>query len=136
MTTGSSLGARPPRSVRVGSIVIRCVRFDELVAFWGAALGYVPREPPEDGWVVLRDPTGAGPNISLDRVAEDRLPPLGDLSRVHLDLYTADQAAEVERLLGLGATRYEREYGPDDDFVVLVDPDGNRICVIDKPDES
>jgi len=82
------------------------------------------------------DPTGVGPNISLDRVAEDRLPPLGELSRVHLDLYTADQPAEVERLLDLGASRYAREYGPDDDFVVLVDPDGNRFCVVAKPDQS
>ena len=137
MSTGSSseaLGSRA--SVKVGSIVVRCVRFDELVAFWRAALAYVPREPPQDGWVVLTDPTGAGPNVSLDRVAGDRLPPLGDLSRVHLDLYTADQPAEVERLLGLGATRFERERSPDDDFVVLVDPDGNRFCVIAKPDES
>jgi hypothetical protein len=66
------------------------VRFDELLAFWQAALGYVPREPPQDGWVVLADPTGRGPNISLDRVAEDCLPPLGALSRVHLGLYSAD----------------------------------------------
>ena len=117
--------------VRVGSIVVRCVRFDELLAFWQAALGYVPRYPPKDGWVILTDPTGAGPNVSLDQVAERDLPPLGELSRVHLDLYTTDQEAEVERLLGLGATRYEREYGPDDDFVVLVDPDGNRFCVVD-----
>jgi hypothetical protein len=29
-----------------------------------------------------------------------------------------------------------REYGPDDDFVVLVDPDGNRFCVIARPGES
>ena len=122
--------------VRVGSIVVRCVRFDELFAFWQAALGYVPREPPRDGWVVLTDPTGAGPNVSLDRVAADQLPPLGELSRVHLDLYTTDQQAEVERLLRLGATRYEREYGPDDDFVVLVDPDGNRFCVVAVPDET
>ena len=120
--------------VRVGSIVVRCVRFDELLAFWQAALGYVPREPPRDGWVVLTDPTGAGPNVSLDRVAEHELPPLGELSRVHLDLYTTDQQAEVDRLLSLGATRYEREYGPDDDFVVLVDPDGNRFCVVAVPD--
>jgi glyoxalase superfamily protein len=42
-----------------------------------------------------------------------------------------DRAGEVERLLALGATRYEREAGPDDDFVVLVDPDGNRFCVVD-----
>lgn len=116
----------------MGSIVVRCVRFDEMLAFWQAALGYVPREPPQDDWVVLTDPTGAGPNISLDRVDVHRLPPLGELSRVHLDLYTADQPAEVERLLGLGATRYEREAGPEEDFVVLVDPDGNRFCVVDK----
>jgi hypothetical protein len=119
--------------VHVGSIVVRCARFDELVEFWQAALGYVPREPPRDGWVVLTDPTGAGPNVSLDRVAEADLPPLGELSRVHLDLYTADQEAEVERLLALGARRYEREYGPEHDFVVLVDPDGNRFCVVAKP---
>ena len=50
---------------------------------------------------------------------------------MHLDLYTDDGAAEVERLLALGATRYEREARPEDDFVVLVDPDGNRFCVVD-----
>jgi hypothetical protein len=133
MGTGSSQVRASQGLVSVGSIVVRCVRFEELFAFWQAALGYVPREPPDGGWVVLTDPTGAGPNISLDRVDEDRLPPLGELSRVHLDLYTSDQAGEVERLLDLGATRYERDYGPDDDFVVLVDPDGNRFCVVGKP---
>jgi hypothetical protein len=49
---------------------------------------------------------------------------------VHLDFYTDDGKGEVGRLLALGATRYEREAG-DDDFVVLVDPDGNRFCVVD-----
>jgi hypothetical protein len=100
-----------------------------MLAFWQSALGYVPQSPPEDGWVILTDPTGKGPNISLDRV--ERPPPLGDVSRVHLDFYTDDGKGEVERLLGLGATRYEREASPDDDFVVLVDPDGNRFCVVD-----
>lgn len=135
MSTESSPEASASQAnLRVGSILIRCLRFEELVAFWRAALGYVERESADDGWVVLTDPTGAGPNISLDRVTENRLPPLGDLSRVHLDLYTADQPGEVERLIGLGATRYDREYGEEEDFVVLVDPDGNRFCVIDKPD--
>ena len=119
------------RPTRVGSIVIRCRRFDELMAFWQAALDYVPRAPAEDGWVVLTDPAGRGPNISLDRVEEP--PPLGEVSRVHIDLYADDAEGEVERLLALGATRYEREAGPDDDFVVLVDPDGNRFCVVGQP---
>ena len=100
-----------------------------MLAFWQAALGYVQQAPPEDGWVILNDPTGRGPNISLDRVEQP--PPLGDVSRVHLDFYTDDAKGEVERLLALGATRYEREAGEDDDFVVLVDPDGNRFCVVD-----
>ena len=116
------------RQIRVGSIVIRCRRFDEMIAFWQAALGYVPRSPPEGGWVVLTDPTGRGPNISLDRVEQP--PPLGEVSRVHIDLYADDAKREVDRLLRLGAARYEREAGPDDDFVVLVDPDGNRFCVV------
>jgi len=101
-----------------------------MLVFWGAALGYVPREPPEEDWVVLTDPAGSGPNISLDRVEQP--PPLGEVSRVHLDLYSDDAEGEVERLLGLGAVRYEREAGRDEDFVVLVDPDGNRFCVVDK----
>ena len=109
--------------------MIRCRRFDEMLAFWLAALGYVVQAPPKDGWVILTDPTGRGPNISLDRVEQP--PPLGETSRVHLDFYTDDGEGEVERLLALGATRYERETRPTDDFVVLVDPDGNRFCVVD-----
>jgi catechol 2,3-dioxygenase-like lactoylglutathione lyase family enzyme len=117
------------RQIRVGSIVIRCRRFDEMLSFWQAALGYVPKAPPEDGWVILTDPTGKGPNISLDLM--ERPPPLGEVSRVHIDFYTDDGEGEVKRLLGLGATRYERDASPDEDFVVLVDPDGNRFCVVD-----
>jgi catechol 2,3-dioxygenase-like lactoylglutathione lyase family enzyme len=116
--------------VKIGSIVIRCYEFDRMLAFWQEALGYEPRDiPEENGWVVLRDPEGRGPNLSLDRVAKP-LEPLGRISRVHLDLYTTDQEGEVERLVGIGATRYPREYHPDDDFVVLEDPDGNRFCVV------
>jgi hypothetical protein len=55
--------------------------------------------------------------------------------RVHLDLYAgdaADQVAEVERLVALGATRVDWDrYPSDPDFVVLEDPEGNRFCVID-----
>ncbi len=39
-------------------------------------------------------------------------------------------AAEVERLLALGATRVDWNYGPHADCVVLADPDGNTFCVV------
>jgi hypothetical protein len=117
---------------KIGSIVIRCYGFDGMMAFWQEALGYAPREPAEDGWVVLRDPEGRGPNVSLERVSRP-LGRIGETSRVHLDLYTTDQAGEVERLIGLGASRYPREHRPDEDFVVLEDPGGNRFCVVQVP---
>src|SRR5262249_14284247 len=78
-----------------------------------------------------RDPEGKGPNLSFQ--ARDRRPRAR--SWIHLDLYTADQAAEVDRLLDLGATRYPWRYRPGADFVVLQDPGGNLFCVVSKPDE-
>lgn len=98
-----------------------------MLAFWSSALGYVPREPPRDGWVVLKDPTGRSPNVSLNLTREGHLVPY----RLHLDLYTADGAREVTRLLGLGA-RLDRAAQRGDDFVVLADPDGNLFCVVEK----
>ena len=53
--------------------------------------------------------------------------------RIHLDLYAEDQAAEVSRLIGLGASevRWDKK-PPEADFVILADPEGNRFCVIDR----
>jgi predicted enzyme related to lactoylglutathione lyase len=113
--------------VRVGSIVVGASDVRRAMEFWGRALGYVPREEPEDTWVVLSPASGNGPNISLG-LSET---PVQDRPRVHLDLYTSDQAAEVDRLLGLGASRVDwQDYPEDADFVVLADTEGNRFCVI------
>ena len=52
--------------------------------------------------------------------------------RIHLDLYADDQAAEVERLLGLGAHEVDWDDYPEDaDWIVLEDTEGNRFCVVD-----
>ena len=103
-----------------------------MLVFWQAALGYLQRDAPQDGWVVLTDPTGTGPNLSLERVETSIAPPPDELSAIHLDLYTEDQEGEVERLVALGATRHARETPDDADFVVLVDPGGYRFCVVQK----
>jgi len=116
--------------MKIGSIVIRCFEFDKMLAFWQEALHYVPRDPANSGWVVLRDPNGRGPNISLDQCPDK---PTGKRSRLHLDLYTENQKMEVERLIGLGAVRYPWRYRSHDDFVVLQDPDGNLFCVVEVP---
>ena len=114
--------------LRVGSIVLRVDDLPRQIAFWTAALDYVPREEDSDDFALLRPRDGSGPNLSLDRVrSELHIPP-----RIHLDLYTDDQAGEVKRLVGLGATEVHwNKRPPDADYVILADPEGNRFCVID-----
>jgi len=113
--------------MKIGSVVIDCNNFDRMAAFWQEALHYVPREPAEDGWVVLKDPEDSSPNVSVNQTSE----PKSGKNRLHLDLYTADQKTEVERLLRIGATLH-RLPEEDEDFVVLADPEGNLFCVVDK----
>ena len=113
--------------LKIGSVVIDRINFDKMLAFWQEALHYIPREPARDGWVVLRDPAGRNVNVSLNQVSEK----LMGRNWLHFDLYTNDQQGEVERLLKIGATRHPQTYEPDDDFLVLEDPDGNLFCVVD-----
>ena len=115
--------------IRIGSIVLRVDDLQRQTEFWEAALGYVRRDSGEsDDFVLLGPPDGAGPHLSLDRVRSSlQIPP-----RLHLDLYTEDQAGEVERLLALGATEVHWDKRPPDaDYVILADPEGNRFCVVD-----
>ena len=113
---------------RIGSIVLSVERFQEQLRFWCAVLDYEPREAPEPDWVVLRPRSGVGPNVSLARRASTT----GEPPRVHLDLYAEDQGAEVDRIVALGASRFDEPNRPDDaDYVILLDPDGNRFCVVD-----
>ncbi|OLF06846.1 glyoxalase [Actinophytocola xinjiangensis] len=112
----------------VGSVVLGVSDLPRAQRFWTQALDYVPRDTPEPDWVVLRPRTGAGPNISLGTSET----PVQPRPRVHLDLYTTTPEAEIDRLLGLGATQVNwPDYPPDADFTVLADPEGNRFCVID-----
>ena len=114
--------------LRVGSIVIRVDDLERQKAFWTAALDYVAREPGADDFVLLKPRGGIGPNLSLDRVRSRlQVPP-----RIHLDLYSEDQAGDVERLEALGASRVRWDRQPaDSDYVIMADPEGNRFCVID-----
>jgi hypothetical protein len=121
------VSAGGPEAVRVGSVVIDCNDFERMMGFWRDALGYEPRDEPEEDWVVLRDPDDVGVQVSLQRVPEPRI----GKNRLHLDLYTADPEGEIERLLALGARRYPRIPEPGEDFVTLEDPEHNLFDVID-----
>nr|WSW49503.1 VOC family protein [Streptomyces sp. NBC_01001] len=115
----------------IRSVVLGVSDVPRAAAFWTEALGYLPRREIEGDWVVLMPAAGAGVQLALG-LSET---PVQEHPRVHLDLYAddaAEQAAEVDRLVSLGAQRVEWDLYPQDpDFVVLADPDGNRFCVID-----
>lgn len=133
LTTGAD-GCENEDMLSVGTIVMGVDDLHKAVAFWTQALGYVPgREiKAEDDFAILVPAARChGAHLALD-VSET---PVEQYPRVHLDLYAgdaADQAAEVERLLSLGATRVDWDRYPETpDFVVVADPEGNRFCVID-----
>ncbi len=55
-------------------------------------------------------------------------------NRIHFDLTTTtpdDQTTTVAELLDLGATRIDIGQDPAETHVVLADPEGNELCVID-----
>jgi catechol 2,3-dioxygenase-like lactoylglutathione lyase family enzyme len=109
----------------VGSTVINTADVEKSIAFWTAALGYVVRGS-DPTFAVLTDPKRRWSNVSVQLTAE----PKRGRNRLHLDLYTTDQEGEVARLEALGATRPPWEYCEGADYVVMADPDGNELCVI------
>jgi catechol 2,3-dioxygenase-like lactoylglutathione lyase family enzyme len=110
-------------SLRLGSVVVNVADLELMTAFWTEALGHTPSSlDPGDDFRVLR---GERVNLSLQLVET----PVTARDQMHLDLYTADQSAEVERLRRLGATVVRHHDEPGDDYVVMHDPEGNEFCV-------
>ena len=106
--------------VRIDTVVINAKDARRAAEFWGRALGYTPRS---EGSLTLVPADGDGPAVNLD-----------ETDQPHLDLRVAtaaEQQAEVERLIGLGARRVvDWEYPDDASFVVLTDTEGNVFCVV------
>lgn len=117
--------------LKLVSIVIRVNDLAAQAEFWKAALDYVERDPVQDDWIILAPRDAETPCIALDAQHSERvLPP-----RIHLDIYAEDQAAEVQRLTTLGAREVHWDRRPDDaDYIIMEDPEGNRFCIVDRPD--
>ena len=112
---------------KITAIVIDASDVDRLAAFWATVLGWECRLDP-DGDVVVADPAhGSGLELYLIGVPEAKTVK----NRVHIDLKPtgADQAEELERLLGLGAVRVDMDQG-DPSWLVLADPEGNEFCLL------
>jgi hypothetical protein len=115
-------------TTRIASLAIDARDPRKVADFWLAALGWQELEADETG--VSIGPPGGGPGIDVLTVPE----PKTVKNRLHLDLRAdgSTQSAEVDRLLGLGATRADVGQGPDVSWVVLADPEGNEFCVLSR----
>ncbi len=100
-----------------------------LARFWAEALRWDVGPVGPDG-VDLVPGDGTPFGIRFHPATERRSGP----GRYHLDLTTSspdDQARTVARLLDAGAGRLDVGQRPDEGHVVLADPEGNELCIIE-----
>lgn len=123
---------------RLDAVTVETADPERVGRFWADALGWsVVGELPGSVTVGVRgaDAWGDGGPVRLVFLAATT--PKSAKNRVHLDLASAtlaDQGATVDRLQALGARRVDigQEATP---WVVMADPDGNELCVLDpRPD--
>jgi hypothetical protein len=104
-----------------------------LARFWAEALQWEIGDQADDEiGLVPTDNTGF--RILFLAIPERKV----GKNRIHLDLTSTsidEQRETVERLVELGARHIDIGQGPDADHVVLADPEGNELCIIE-PDNS
>jgi hypothetical protein len=95
-----------------------------LGTWWAQALGWTVVADSAEEYEIRPQPDrlpgllfGSGPDLKQGK------------NRLHLDLRPDDQAAEVERLISLGARPVDIGQG-EQTWVVLADPEGNEFCVL------
>jgi predicted enzyme related to lactoylglutathione lyase len=123
----------PTRAVH---LVIDAADPSRLASFWAAALGWhVEADEPDEAVVEPAGfdyPGAAALPLVFVPVPEPKI----TKARIHLDLATTSaqhQAAEVDRLLALGAARVDIGQGQVP-WEVMADPEGNEFCVLEPRD--
>ncbi|GIH10719.1 hypothetical protein Rhe02_87860 [Rhizocola hellebori] len=97
---------------------------EALGRWWLQALEWVVVNDSPDEFEIQPAP-GRTPGLLFVAVPD----PKAAKNRLHIDLRPDDQAAEVERLLALGASKVDIGQG-ESHWVVLADPEGNEFCVL------
>ncbi|HEX5950374.1 MAG TPA: VOC family protein [Actinomycetota bacterium] len=116
----------------VDALTFDCADPRRLAEFWAEVLGYrIAHDDENDADIV--DPAGEGWPLLFQVVPEGK----AVKNRMHLDLRPpVSMAAEVERVVALGATvyRYVEELGSF--WTVMRDPEGNEFCVLRGPEDG
>jgi predicted enzyme related to lactoylglutathione lyase len=112
------------------TVVVDCADPVAVATFWAAVLDYQVIFSAPDEVVIAKD-EHTHPDLVFGTVPEAK----SVKNRLHIDLNPDDQESEVERVIGLGATRVDvgqREVP----WVVLADPEGNEFCILSSREQA
>jgi predicted enzyme related to lactoylglutathione lyase len=118
-------------TLRLWTIDVDAADPPKLARWWADALGWkIFYEDDNAEEVVITAEDERFPGLIFLRVPEGKTVK----NRLHLDFAPDDRDAEVNRLLGMGATRTDVGQKGDEGWVVLADPEGNEFCVLSARD--
>ena len=112
----------------MGAIVMDCSDALRLGEFWSAALDRPLDEGASEEFASIGLREKDGQPWMFAKVPEAKVAK----NRAHPDFSAEDREAEVERLLGLGATKVADHDEDDVRWTVLQDVEGNEFCVAGK----
>ena len=118
-------------TARLVALAFKATAPHELAPFWAHALRWNSREAEGDGTDIELVPTDATSfQVLLQPAVDEKI----GQNRIHFDLTTTsldDQNATVTELIALGASHIDIGQDPSETHVVLADPEGNELCIID-----
>ena len=109
------------------SVVVDAKDPKGLAEFWSAVLDHPIVFEDEDGEeVAVAKDKDSPPALLFVKNDDAKMVK----NRIHIDLNPDDQAAEVNRVINLGAKPVDIGQTGSETWVVLADPEGNEFCVL------
>jgi hypothetical protein len=108
-------------------LIVESIDPQALGHWWAAALGWVVTLDSHDEFEIR-----PAPDTTPGMVFVPVTTPKTAKNRLHTDFRPRDQAAEVDRLVALGARRADIGQG-EQPWVVLLDPEDNEFCILSAP---
>jgi Glyoxalase-like domain len=116
---------------RITELGLDAVDTGLIADFWCAVLGW-ERISEDDGFVSIGPPGWRSEAPALTIVVSPAAASKREKLRLHIDVNATDrdQAAELDRLLALGAVPADVGQTGDESWHVLADPEGNEFCLL------
>jgi predicted enzyme related to lactoylglutathione lyase len=113
-------------SLKMYHVTVDCNDVLQVANFWSHALGRSLDEAASPFFASIgRADAENAVAMFFAKVDESK----SSKNRMHLDLHADDRETEVQRLVGLGATRRDEKDEWGTRWTIMTDPEGNEFCV-------